>query len=492
MSQPEKMFCCFTLNGNQYLSELLLDAENTSLILHSRHQIPYDPEPHSLFGESLDYKKISLFECVGDSPEPEGTHPKVAFKRSTFPHYAIIGQRHINEEDKIFESVSFCADDLGLIFSTSGTFGAVRPDPLELQSLLAKSVPSKNVAVGANPTIFYFAGSQDSVEVDISTGLFSVTLEFEAKISDHAGIDCPSSTIATLKFIAPKSLSEVLDDVVAVLLFFTVIAGRYQGVDKINVEVVTSGLDVAQANPEKATLHWSYAPVSSKHAVSNSRDIPITPQVDRDEFYSVFYRWMQRHDSWLPARLRIINWQKNGRQYDENRLVAAANAFDILPDATFPEVGELSAATLEARRQCKIIIRSLEPGPEKEQASNTLSFWGGRSLKIKVLSRSRIVHDSFGDYFAELDSILTIAISARNYFVHGTNKFGYEHYDHLISLLTDALEFVFVASDLIECGWDAKRWAATRPGFSHPLAAFYRSYHSQVSGFLSAKEKAEQ
>ena len=57
MSQMEKMFCCFTLEGNQYLSELLLDAENTSLILHSRHQIPYNPEPHSLFGESLDHKK---------------------------------------------------------------------------------------------------------------------------------------------------------------------------------------------------------------------------------------------------------------------------------------------------------------------------------------------------------------------------------------------------------------------------------------------------
>src|SRR5471030_1268143 len=492
MSQPEKMFCCFTLEGNQYLSELLLDAENTSLILHSRHPIPYNPEPHSLFGESLDHKKISLLECVGDPPDPEGTYPKVAFKRSSFPHYAIIGQRHINEEEKVFESVSFCTDDLGLLFSASGTFGAARPAPLELQALLEKSSPPRKVVVGDSPTIFYFSGIQDSVDVDISTGLFSVALEFEANISDHTGIDCPSFTIATLRFKEPKTLSEVLDDVVAVLLFLTIMAGRYQGVDKINVGVFSSGLDAAQAAPEKTTLHWSYAPISSKHAASNSRDIPITPQVDSAEFYNVFYNWIQRHDSWLPARLRIINWQKNGRQYDENRLVAAANAFDILPDTTYPETGELSAATLEARRQCKAIIRALESGPEKEQASNTLSFWGGKSLKLKVLSRSRIIHNSFGDYFAELDSILIIAISARNYFVHGTNKFGYEHYDDLISLLTDALEFVFVASDLIECGWDAKRWAAKRPGFSHPLAAFYRSYHSQVPDFLSAKQKAEQ
>ncbi|QQE89288.1 HEPN domain-containing protein [Azotobacter chroococcum] len=491
MPQPEKMLCCFTLSDSQYLSELLLDAENTSLVIHSRHQIPYAPEPHSLFGESLDHKKISLFECVGDPPYPEGTYPNFSFKRSSFPHYAIIGRRHVTEEERVFGSVSFCTDDLGLLFSASGTFGAARPDPQELQALLEKSFPSR-VTVGDKPTIFYFSDIQESVDTDISIGLFSVALEFSANISDHLGIDCPATTIATLRFKEGKTLNDLLDDVVAVLQFLTIIAGRYQGIERINVGVSNSGLDAEQADNEIMSLHWSYAPQPSKHAASNILNIPITPAVDRDEFYKIFYNWMRRHNSWLPARLRIINWQKNGRQYDENRLVAAANAFDILPDSTYPETGELSAATLEARKQCKAIIRALEPGPEKEQASNTLSFWGGKSLKLKVLSRSRIIHNAFGDDFAELDSVLITAVLARNYFVHGTNKFGYEHYDGLISFLTDALEFVFIASDLIECGWDAKRWAARRPGFSHPLAAFYRSYRSQILDFLSAKEKAEQ
>lgn len=491
MPQPEKMFCCFTLNDGQYLSELLLDGENTSLIIHSRSQIPYSPEPHSLFGESLDHKKISLFECVGDSPNPEGTYPNFSFKRSLFPHYAIIGKRHILEDERVFGSVSFCADDLGLLFSARGTFGVTHPDPQELQRLLEKSFPSR-VAVGNNPTIFYFSGIQDSVDADISIGRFSVALEFSAKISDHSGIDCPATTVATLRFNEAKNLNELLDDVVAVLQFLTVIAGRHQGIERINVGVINSGLDEEQVDPEAMSLHWSYAPLSSKHAASNIRDIPITPDFDRGEFYKVFYNWMLRHNSWLPARLRIINWQKTGRQYDENRLVAAANAFDILPDSTYPETGELSSATFEARNQCKAIIRKLEAGPEKDQALNTLSFWGGKSLKLKVLSRSRIVHNAFGDDFTDLDSVLIIAVLVRNYFVHGSNKFGYEHYDNLMSFLTDALEFVFVASDLIECGWDAKRWAARRPGFSHPLAEFYRSYRSQIPDFLLAKKKAEQ
>lgn len=491
MSQSEKIFCCFTMEGNQYLSELLLDAENTSLILHSRRPIPEYPEPHSLFGESLDYKKISLFECIDNPLEFAGDYPEVKFTKSSFPHYAVIGQRHINEEDRVFESVSFGTDDLGLLFSTSGTFGAARPDPLELEALLGNSFPSRKVAVGVSPAIFYFTGIQDSVDVDVSTGLFSVALDFDVDVSDHAGINCPSFTIATLKFKEPKTLSEVLDEVSAVLVFFTVLAGRNQGVEKIKVGVLNPSLDNAGIKPEEMSIHWSYAPTSSTHAVTNARDIPITPDVDGDEFYKVFYNWMHRHESWLSARLRIINSQKNGWQYDGNRLVAAANAFDILPDSTYPETGELSAATREARQQCKTIIRSLESGPERDQALNTLAFWGGKSLKLKVLSRSGVVHSSFGEYFKDLDSLLVIAISARNYFVHGTNNFGYEYYECLMSFLTDALEFVFVASDLIECGWDAKRWADKCPGFSHPLAAFYRSYHSRLPEFLSVKQKAK-
>lgn len=489
MPQSEKMLCCFTLNDDQYLSELLLDGENTSLVIHSRRQIPYSPEPHSLFGESLDHKKISLFECVGDSPNPEGTYPNFSFKRSSFPHYAIIGERHVIEDERIFRSVSFCTDDLGLLFSARGTFGATNPDPQKLQDLLGESI-SPRVTIGDNPTVFYFSGTQDGAETDIPIGLFSVALEFSAKITDHSGIDCPATTVATLKFKEAKNLNDLLDDVIAVLHFLTVIAGRHQGIERINVGTSSSELDAEQADPETMSLHWSYAPQSSKHAVSNIRDIPTTPYYDRDEFYKIFYNWIQRHNSWLPARLRIINWQKNGRQYDENRLVAAANAFDILPDSTYPETGELSEATLEARNKCKAIIRTLDTGPEKEQALNTLSFWGGKSLRLKVLSRSRIVHSAFGDDFTDLDSVLIIAVLARNYFVHGTNRFGYEHYDGLISFLTDALEFVFVASDLIECGWDAKRWAARGLGLSHPLAAFYRSYRYQIPDFLSAKEKS--
>ncbi|SFI91439.1 hypothetical protein SAMN05444507_112182 [Pseudomonas syringae] len=491
MSQAKKILCCFNLNNNQHLSELLLDGENTTLTLNSRHPIPHNTEPHSLFGESLDYRKISLFECIGESPDSIGTFPKAAFQQDLFPHYAIVGDKHVSENEKAFDSISFGTDDLGLLFSPAGMYGSAQADPLELQALLDKSFPANKIATGGRPTIFYFAGPQKEVAEDVTLGLFSTELEFQASTSDHAGINCTSNTLATLKFKEPKTLLEAIDSIIAIQMFLTIISGRYQGIQNITGTTIDLALKESDAPSLKTEIYWSYAPIATKHTTMTTKGFPITPKHDSGEFYDIFRRWMHRHESWMPARLRIINWQKKGRNYDENRLVAAANAFDILPNSTYPEIGELSAETLEAKNQCKALIRKLKAGPEKEQALNTLTFWGGKSLKLKVLSRAKIIHEVFGDHFADLDSILTIAIATRNYYVHGTNKFGHEHFEDLIVFLTDALEFVFMASDLIECGWDAKRWAAKYVGASHPLAAFYRGYLYQVPHFLNAKANAK-
>lgn len=492
MFGTERQFCCFTLDEKQYLGELVLNGESSLLQLHSRHHIPYTPEPQSLYGETLDYQKISLFDCVGESPSAEGTYPNFAFQRATFPHYAAIGARHIGENEALFRSVSFRTDDLGLIFAARGTFGSAHPDKDDLQCLLDKSFQPAWVEVANNPLIFYFTGTKDAIDTDISSGLFSAALEFEAKTSDHTGIQCNSDTKATLKFSQSKTLLEVVEEVFALSLFITTIAGRCQGISNLTADIFESSPSTMPSAHEKMAIHWSFAPTISRQAASSIRDIPITPQIDQVEFYQVFRQWRQRHKEWLPSRLRIINLQKFGREYDENRLVAAANAFDILPNSVYPDSGELSSEATKAKKDCQAIIQSLKPGPERDQISNTLAFWGGRSLRLKTLSRSQVVRKAIGGTLDDLDDILKVAILARNYFVHGSNKFGWDHYSHLIAFFTDALEFVFVASDLIECGWNAENWVARTTGHSHPLSAFIKGYTNNATAFRLAEESAKQ
>lgn len=492
MSHPEQLFCCFTIDGDQFLGVLNLDGDETNLCLNSRREIPYSPEPHSLFGESLDHKKISLFQCVGNSPDPEGIYPKFVFKRNTFPHYTLIGHEHFDEDDRVFMSVSFKADDLGLVLSKRGTFGVAQPAPEKLQEMLEGAFPARKIAIGRSPTVFFFSGDQDNLPIDVGIGMFSANLDFSSKVSNDAGISCPSETTARLDFKHAKTLNEVIDDVNSILHFLAVIAGRPQGVDNINVTTSESAPDEQAIPGGELSVYWSLAPRTGKAAVSSTRDMPVTPDSDSEQFFRVFGNWLRRHDEWMLARLRILNWQKNGREYDENRLVAAANAFDILPASTYSEdLSKLSDEAVEARKQCKKIMRALKTGPERDQILGTLQFWGGRSLKNKILNKTKVIHDAFGEHFADLDCVVIVAVLARNYFVHGTDSFGYKHYDTLMPFLIDTLEFVFVASDLIECGWDAKRWAERRPVYSHHLASYFSTYKLEILKFYAAQQEAE-
>jgi len=42
------------------------------------------------------------------------------------------------------------------------------------------------------------------------------------------------------------------------------------------------------------------------------------------------------------------------------------------------------------------------------------------------------------------------------------------------------LEFIYLASELIEAGWDAADWEAGRVSWNHPLGHLYRGYDSYL------------
>ena len=485
MQHSTKLFSCFTIDEKQFLGELVLDGRETKLHLSSRTQIPYNPESHTLFGESLDHHKLSLYECVGYEPVPEGIYPNPVFKREVFPHFALIGSRHFAWGEQAFTSVSFKADDLGLLFSRRGTFGSAWIDPQKLAEVLDTTLTARNAELGGSPAIFYFTGRRSSDPINLQIGTFSTEIIFTGNVSNITGISCPAETIATLTYEAPKTLDEIIDDITSILDFVATITGRHQGVRDIT-SVATH--DSSSPMVDKISVHWSLAPRSVESSPSNHRDLPITPDISEEDFNKVFSNWIRRHDDWVTARSRILRWQKHGHIYDENRLIAAANAFDILPDSTYPEVGKLSEETALKKDRCKEIIMELEHGNERNQILGTLNFWGSKLLD-KLLHKSKIVKVSFNQHFQDLDEVLKIALKARNFYVHG-NDYGHKHYDHLTAFLTDTLEFVFVASDLIECGWNASQWSERKPSFGHPMARFFYSYNSEVIRFNAAKKEA--
>nr|VFK30821.1 MAG: hypothetical protein BECKMB1821G_GA0114241_10711 [Candidatus Kentron sp. MB]VFK34393.1 MAG: hypothetical protein BECKMB1821I_GA0114274_107014 [Candidatus Kentron sp. MB]VFK76494.1 MAG: hypothetical protein BECKMB1821H_GA0114242_105914 [Candidatus Kentron sp. MB] len=55
--------------------------------------------------------------------------------------------------------------------------------------------------------------------------------------------------------------------------------------------------------------------------------------------------------------------------------------------------------------------------------------------------------------------------------------------------ISDTLEFVFAASDLIEAGWDAARWNRDSHGTGHTFAQFRSIYDIRLEELKRATER---
>ena len=136
----------------------------------------------------------------------------------------------------------------------------------------------------------------------------------------------------------------------------------------------------------------------------------------------------------------FTGWRKQ-RWYDEDRMVGAANAFDLI---------------------------SRDAAPKSK-------------LKEKVRHRSRLITAAIGETTPEIDLVTDAAVSLRHFFVHGDRP-GKKRRElkSFFMFLTDTLEFVFCASDLIESGWDMRSWLKKNVRM-HSFGWYLRNYPENLA-----------
>jgi hypothetical protein len=181
------------------------------------------------------------------------------------------------------------------------------------------------------------------------------------------------------------------------------------------------------------------------------------------------------------ARNRFTNCFVRGNEYDIDRLVGAANMFDILPDSAVPKDVVLPQNILNAKKECESIFRNLSLSPERDSVLNALGRLGKSSLKRKVRFRAKYILDIAGDRFPDLIQVLDEAVNCRNHYVHGSkSKINYINNITLLVFFTNTLEFVFAASELIESGWDINAWRKNGTTMSHPFGAYVVNYAANL------------
>ena len=95
------------------------------------------------------------------------------------------------------------------------------------------------------------------------------------------------------------------------------------------------------------------------------------------------------------------------------------------------------------------------------------------SLRKKIDYRAEMLAEIFSTDFPDLSKVIQLAVDCRNHYVHGSlAKIDYsKHFFETVPFLTNTLEFIFAATDLIESGWDAKTWRTQSTTMSHPFGA---------------------
>ena len=215
--------------------------------------------------------------------------------------------------------------------------------------------------------------------------------------------------------------------------------------------------------------------------------MPLDPVRRPEEFGTVLTAWLARDTERRDARLRADAAYTLANFYSPDRLVGAANAFDLLSDEAVPRKTELPPAVAEAKCQCQAIVRKLDASEARSSLLNAIGRLGQATLKQKVRHRANFVTTAAGPgYFADLPLVCDRAVECRNHFVHCSPvKFDVTS-GAILQFLTDTLEFVFCASEYVELGWNLLRMLKAGSSMTHPFGTYSVMYELNLQSLRAS------
>lgn len=479
---PELLVTCTLSDGHGAYGSISLKGRNTVLNLSRAgdQRLPY--LDGDVFCELPDRRKASCLGCVAHGAVNGGAGETAYQSLATFPHYVVVGDRHVTSSEELVTTVQFTTDGISSLFYDFDAFGHVIKPKLVIEDVVKANKLDRNVVIGDRPQVVYFTGKTLVIAVDTVIGNIRIEHQPSFSLPNPDGVYIKNDMMISLEPPDAICLDDIVDSIMVLQRFLTLLSGRKQGVDRIGLSI---GDPAADRGP--FDLHWSFAPTSGEKTAESSQyrphpgDIPLNAIDHPDEFKMVLQDWIRRDKSWLPARVRYTSGLSKGNQFSTDRLVSAANMFDLLPAEDVPCATELSPDQIKARDDALRSFQELPRSIERDSVISALKRMHQPSLPKKVLSRIQIIEPLMGRYFPDLPLAAKAAVKLRNIFVHG----GFDEAE-LVALnehtafLTETLEFIFAASDLVQAGWDPSRWLEDYHGWGHSFSRYRQRYKEDV------------
>lgn len=471
----------FDLHGLKVFGELNLAASRSRLTLRTEEKLAQLSVPSVVHGHLHDFTFVSCIGCVGGSVpstsfDSQGNH---SYSWNLFPHFALMGNRHFDPEIDMITDVWFSVSDASLIFDDFDSYGVLFDSPVSVLDVIPKIVGNRQVPHGSAPKLAYFAGRCDVLDVAVSEGVISVKHWPIPEMGSAEGIRLKSILKLGISFSVPTELSAGLKSISKLTQFLSLVAGRPQGVSNVQIQI-----DGASQKDRPFLMHWSFAPSMENTEEEQDKpsffDMPLDAIRQPDEFASTLSSWWETSLDQGLARARLHSCRARGNQFDVDRLVAAANMFDL---RTICVETEIPADLAQVCNDSVKALKMLPKTDDRDSAIMALKRVGAPSLRKKILARAAVVRSRF--VLDDLDEVLRLAVLSRNYFVHGGGEtLDYAGVEPFTAFLTETLEFVFAAAELIECGWDGAAWKRKPHTGRHWFSRYLSGYSGDARDLL--------
>jgi ApeA N-terminal domain 1 len=471
----------FDLGGRSVTGDLTLQGSNTLLNLHHPEFLPPLEAGACVYGTTFAGDSLTLINChspgVGSTRFAGGNS---TYHAQIFPHYVALGRGIIDPSQPSVRAIHFTSTDLPTLFYDFDAFGKVIDAKPIIEAVLQERRDLRPVESGEQPLVCYFAGRDRIADVQTAVGRVTVRHRPNYNLGGPSGAYIKNRVVISIEPDAPVLFEDAVDRMYAIANFLSVTAGRKQGIYHVQIEATDAAAQKSSMLVVHPSFPWKAGKINDQHA-PHPADVPLDPIHHAPEFSAVLTDWIRRHKAWQAARVRYLDCLSKGNHYNTERLVAAANMFDILPPEAVPAPTRLADDLAATKAACEELFRKHPEGVDRNGALSALGRIGKPSLPKKVAHRVAIVATRLGATFPDLQFVATIAVRCRNFFVHGSDEIDYPKLEHLVPFLTNALEFIFAASDLIDAGWDAQRWDSQGHSWGHNLARFRWGYQASLA-----------
>jgi hypothetical protein len=488
----------FTLGALELVGELVLDSERTALRLFYESPTGSRYDSNLWWGTDLikrivgtlhDGRQVTLVDCL-----LQGTRSTLGGKTALtiYPHYVIHGPGHLDPAAPSITQIQVEIEDAATLFYDFDAFGVVVDEARPLVQTLIEHQrasmarfmeehgggPGRSIPdAGPDAMATYFSGRRELAKIDTCLGTILVQHNPLPSFGGPDGTAIGDRITISLDFAMPRSFADARNALLSVVHFFSLLLGRQQNLMSLHVSTIGKEhfLDVYWSSPPRRQESSALGP--------HPAELLIDPLNDETEFRSILPRWLRREPEWKDARERFTTCFYQQNVLTTDRLVAAANMFDILPVSAVPTQVEIGDDLREARDVARASFLALPNSPERDSVLGVLGHIGKPTVKRRIRHRARPIVAAIGNSVPKLIAVLDAAVNCRNHYVHGTDpECNYvENFIDTAGFFTDALEFVFGASDLIEDGWNIEAWHRTRGGRHHPFGDFTENYRARLA-----------